>query len=136
MVLESILYVSESKLVIPRDEGQITQIVDWSKRWNEAVGITGALLFTEEHFSQFIEGPPEMIAELFGKLQRDPRHTNLDILEKRTARHRIFADWSLAYSGPEMFIDREHLDLFRRPTGRPRADIAADIKELMIALAG
>jgi hypothetical protein len=54
--MKSILYVSESQIGFSHAEERLSSIVDYSRWSNGSVGITGALVLTEKHFVQFIEG--------------------------------------------------------------------------------
>ncbi len=130
-MIRSIFYVSVSTLVLPAEESRVHDIVDWSRRWNADVGITGALMFTEKHFAQVIEGPLPAIAELMGKIRRDPRHTRIDVILDRSIRHRQFAGWTMAYSGPEDFVEAQLAPL---APGRPAADRTAAAHALIAAM--
>ena len=52
-------------------------------------------------FVQWVEGPPENVRRLWQRLQRDPRHTDLEILHEGPNRDivgmdaRLFPGWSL-----------------------------------------
>ena len=119
-MIRSIWYVSRSTLVMPAEESRVQDIVDWSRGWNAEVGITGALMFTEKHFAQVIEGPLAPIAELMGKIRVDPRHTGIDVILDRLIPARQFAGWTMAYSGPEDFVEAQLAPLAagRPPEGR------------------
>ena len=112
-MLRSILYVSNSALVFSDDGSRIADIVDFSRGWNASVGITGALISSEQHFVQFIEGPPPAIDDLITNLKADRRHNGLHIVRDGPADARHFGDWSLAYSGPDTFIDRDLMPLLQ-----------------------
>lgn len=120
---------------MPSAEGEVQAIVDWSHRWNESVGITGALIFTEQHFSQFIEGPAFAVDDLFAKLQRDPRHNDINVIRNRTSGGRRFGGWSLAYSGPEMFLEPQIGSLLTLPRGPALDQCGEDLILLMEAFA-
>lgn len=120
---------------MPSAEGEVQAIVDWSHHWNESVGITGALIFTEQHFSQFIEGPVSAVGDLFAKLQRDPRHNDINVILNRTSGGRRFGGWSLAYSGPEMFLEPQIVSLLTLPRGPALDQCGEDLILLMEAFA-
>jgi hypothetical protein len=105
-MLRSILYMSDSMVGIASGNTQIEEMVRLSRIWNSSVGITGALVFTERHFVQFFEGPPAWVDDLLGKLHNDKRHSRIRVIEDAGADVRQFEDWSLAYSGPDRFIDQ------------------------------
>lgn len=121
-MISTLLYVSQSTLLLPADR-QIAQIVAISRERNAADGITGALLFSEVHFAQFIEGPPDAVSALLSRLQRDDRHMNITVVSRETAEGRLFPCWSLAYSGPSFLVE-EHIEpLFS--AGQERRDALA-----------
>ena len=119
MELNSVLYVSENYIDFPKKAYVVEDIVRLSKSWNRSVSITGALAFTESHFSQYIEGLDKSVSDLVVKLLGDKMHSCIDIITIAPVSNRSFDDWSLAISGPEPFtcsylqplIDRNPEDL-------------------------
>ncbi len=105
MDLCSVLCISQSCIDFPNKAYTIGNIARSSKAWNRSVGITGALAFTEKYFSEYIEGPHKSVGELVVKLLRDDRHGNIDIIRIEAVPKRRFNDWSLAFSGPDLFTD-------------------------------
>ena len=70
-----------------------------SRANNARVGITGVLVFDGHAFCQFVEGPQPAIADLLGRLERDPRHVKMHVLQfGRTNWPRRFASWRLGYA--------------------------------------
>lgn len=65
---------------------------------NEQLQITGHLLFLNGQFTQCFEGPPENVELLWQSLQRDKRHTDIELLVRHTAEERRFPEWSMAFS--------------------------------------
>ncbi|MEH3157423.1 MAG: BLUF domain-containing protein [Sphingomonas taxi] len=43
-----------------------------------------------------LEGPSESIDEAFARISRDPRHTDIHILDDRGVTERQFGDWAMA----------------------------------------
>lgn len=70
--------------------------------WNQAKeenvkhDITGILIYKNEQFLQFIEGPDENIDELIEKIKRDQRHFNVNILFEGSSKVRAFPKFSMA----------------------------------------
>ena len=66
---------------------------------NPATGVTGVLLCDRAHdghrFVQVLEGPPERVHALLGRILRDRRHTDLRMLLDVPAARRAFPDWSM-----------------------------------------
>lgn len=134
-MLRSILYVSNSALGYSIDhQGRIGELVDKWRRWNQSVGITGAIVFTERHFVQLIEGPEAAIGELFAHIRADKRHTAVTVIQDTPTDERRFARWSLAYAGPDAFIDYDLAPLLQGHAGAA-PDITAQLLVRLRAMA-
>lgn len=86
---------------------EVQAIVRVSVGNNAACGISGALMFTEEHFVQYLEGPTSALRKLLLALRADERHANLRLLFDRPVEERLFGPWALAYYGPPDFVRAE-----------------------------
>jgi hypothetical protein len=94
--LYRLLYVSQSSLDPcgpgPRD------IVDVAAGRNAALGVTGALGFSGDHFAQVLEGTPEALGGLMASIRRDARHRILREWPGEAAvDQRLFPGWAMAY---------------------------------------
>lgn len=127
----SLLYVSQSNLVMPEGVSEVQQIADWSRRENARRGITGALIFTEVNFAQYIEGERVEVVDLMRSISRDARHSGLKILVEGPCETR-FRDWTMVYCGPAAFLEREMRPLTLDGTPPPPA-AAHDLINLMQA---
>ena len=105
--LHALLYVSDSRLRPAEAFSQLQSIVEISVGENAARDISGALMFTEEHFVQYLEGPTSALRRLLLALRADERHANLRLLIDRPAKERVFGPWALAYYGPPDFVRAE-----------------------------
>lgn len=105
-MLESLIYVSKSRLEDPEADYQIAKIAEIARSRNASLGVTGALVFTEARFAQILEGPRSSLDELMLSISRDQRHQDVDVLCVETVQARSFSEWSLAYSGPSLYVDR------------------------------
>jgi hypothetical protein len=54
----------------------VADITRVSRRFNEAHGITGILIFDGQRFVQYMEGPQQQVVALAKKISLDNRHTN------------------------------------------------------------
>lgn len=99
-----LLYVSESRLKLPDEDGEIDRIVHWSRGRNVDLDVTGALVFTERNFAQYLEGPEAGVDALMASIGRDPRHCDVRIVFRRPLARRRFPTWALAYAGPSTFV--------------------------------
>ncbi|SEH56868.1 Sensors of blue-light using FAD [Rheinheimera pacifica] len=66
--------------------------------------ITGALLFTERYFLQYLEGEAAVVDALYASICRDKRHTNVRLLLRKPIQQRDFSRWSL---GVKKLLDNE-----------------------------
>ncbi len=74
---------------------QMSDILDQARLGNARDGITGVLTAVDGRFVQIIEGSEDVIDQLMIKLARDPRHTDLTIIERRATTARLFSDWDM-----------------------------------------
>lgn len=91
-MLVRLLYVSRA--VDPRPE-VIESILNQSRQLNPASGITGILCFGGGIFLQAIEGGRGAVSELFGHIQRDSRHKNVELLQFEEITERRFGGWTM-----------------------------------------
>jgi hypothetical protein len=78
---------------------QIHQILDVARKNNEDGAVTGALLYSGAIFAQALEGPLPSVERIFEKIQRDPRHRDVTVLQSGESDHRDFPAWSMALAG-------------------------------------
>lgn len=134
MGLKCLLYVSRAVLPPSGGDEEVARIVARSRARNQALQVTGALVFTNDHFAQILEGPPESVDLLFAAIEADRRHAALRCYQEWPAR-RFYPDWSMAYSGPSTFVDRRIRPLFAAMEARPESLARAELKDLMHELA-
>ena len=106
MPVFSLLYVSRALVHGPEAEAAVADIVNVARQRNGQLEVTGALLFTGAHFAQVLEGTHGAVKELMVSINRDPRHTEITVIQEGAVAEARFAQWTLAYSGPSNFIDR------------------------------
>jgi hypothetical protein len=99
----SLLYISRAELAGSTVEAEIEAIVRVSTARNAAAEVTGALLYTGERFAQLLEGSEDAVREIMARIARDPRHSELTIIEQGPAERRRSARWSMAYGGRSTF---------------------------------
>ncbi|NJC41970.1 hypothetical protein GGQ87_002265 [Brevundimonas alba] len=73
----------------------ISEILGVSQRNNVRDGLTGALAINDGWFLQVVEGTEAALDALLRRLVADTRHTDLEILSRRTVTGRLFPDWSM-----------------------------------------
>ncbi len=126
-----LVYVSVSTLRLPGQAGEVDAIVDRSQARNRALGVTGALVFTEKRFAQYLEGPAAAVDELMLSIGRDPRHRDVDLVLRKPIPRRRFATWALAYAGPSTFVAGHVLAVADAPTDSTRSKYAERLIDTM-----
>ncbi|MDX2357930.1 BLUF domain-containing protein [Dietzia sp. PP-33] len=81
--------------------GDLESILFTSRERNRAAGITGVLLFRNNCFVQFLEGPPSAIDDLMTRIAADDRHNRVRVLLTESAAERSFADWKMGFGIPK-----------------------------------
>ena len=56
-------------------------------------------MFNDGAFAQVLEGPRRGVEDTFERIQRDPRHGDVTVLQCGPAESRGFANWSMAFVG-------------------------------------
>ena len=93
--LQQLLYVSAARPGL--SQAEVDAILASARSHNAAQGITGLLLCIDESFLQVLEGPEAKVQELFARIGRDPRHSQVLCLLNQPALRRDFPDWSMGY---------------------------------------
>ena len=136
MAMESLLYISESKIKPRKAKSELYRIIATARAFNPTVGITGALIYTGTHFAQVIEGDETAISELIAAIVRDSRHGRLSIVARGPVTKRSFPDWSMAYNGPSQFVSQHVTRLLDEPSPAERSRAADWLAELIEEFSG
>ena len=91
-MLVRLLYASR---VIDTSPEAIEAILAQSRKHNPECGITGILCYGGGIFLQAIEGGRKPLSELYGHIQRDPRHKDLVLLHYEEISERRFGGWTM-----------------------------------------
>ena len=88
------------------DAAAVDQIIETSRRYNPARGITGLLVFGSGVFFQWLEGPRESVLALLDLLNKDTRHHTVVMLNSgEEVRERLFPDWDMELVSSEAVRD-------------------------------
>ena len=91
-MLVRLLYASRAVDTSPE---AIEAILTQSRHHNPECGITGILCYGGGIFLQALEGGRMAVSELFGHIQRDPRHKDVVLLHYEEISARRFAGWTM-----------------------------------------
>lgn len=99
--LYRLVYTSRNLLAGPEEAhaAAVAEVLETSQRNNARVGVTGALLFNGGCFAQVLEGPRAAVEATFERIQRDPRHSDVSVLQCEPVAERGFPHWSMGFVG-------------------------------------
>lgn len=139
-MLVRLMYASRSVNAI--DSKTLDNILEQSRNHNQAHGITGVLCSSEAGnvYLQILEGARDEINRLYNTIVKDPRHTDVMLLDYEEITERKFASWrmgriDLARVNPSTllrFSERPVLDPFSL-SAKPALAL---LEELMTTLPG
>ena len=72
--------IYRSRATEPVDLMQISTIVEDSAENNRTLGVTGLLLASNTHFYQVLEGSQQAVNQVFDRIIRDPRHSEVTLV--------------------------------------------------------
>jgi hypothetical protein len=90
--------IYRSHIQIPQEDRKVVlgEIFSTARSNNKGKQITGALLVSGEWFAQVLEGEEKSIKELYDRIEQDPRHDQIQLLEMRPTGDRVFSRWAMA----------------------------------------
>ncbi len=91
-MLVRLLYASRA---IDISAEAIEAILSQSRQHNPECGITGILCYGGGIFLQAIEGGRMAVSELYGHIQKDPRHKDVVLLHYEEIAERRFGGWTM-----------------------------------------
>ncbi|TPG23078.1 BLUF domain-containing protein [Variovorax ginsengisoli] len=95
-MLQRLVYASHASATGSED---VAAILDWSRRVNPDLGVTGVLCLLDGVYMQCLEGEAQMIDLLFASIRVDRRHRDVTPLQRRAVPRRMFESWSMALLG-------------------------------------
>jgi hypothetical protein len=85
---------------------------------NSALGITGMLCHGCGAFLQVLEGRRGRVNELFGRIGKDDRHANVELLEYSAIDKLSFGDWPMRFIGVDDALTSERRAILQRHVGQ------------------
>ena len=92
-MLVRLLYASRAAVAL--ETSIVESILVQAAENNPAQGITGILCYNVDLFIQVLEGGRDEVCELFNKIVRDERHTQVRILSYEEIPERRFGGWTM-----------------------------------------
>lgn len=94
-----LIYRSKSRIPDARLDFELGSILRTARAKNTSLGITGALLFYEGWFAQTLEGDEKEVRALYAHIEKDPRHSSVQLSEENGSKPRAFSRWAMAMVG-------------------------------------
>lgn len=77
---------------------ELEELLVVARKNNEALGVTGMLLYEKGSFFQILEGPAEAVEPLYAKIGADKRHASISKLILEPIEERDFPNWSMGHA--------------------------------------
>lgn len=91
--MEQLLY--RSRAVDGLVAGEVFRIIEGSARDNPARDLTGFLIYAQDCFIQYLEGPHASLDLLLNELERDRRHHSIEVVYRSRASERFCPGWRM-----------------------------------------
>jgi hypothetical protein len=127
-MLIRLLYVSRAKAGV--DISAMPTILQQSRQNNPDLGITGILCYSGDIYLQVLEGGRANVNSLYNKIAKDPRHTDVVILDYEEVSERCFASWTMG----QVDLARVNPSLLLKYSERPSLDPYAVSGKVSMAL--
>ncbi|WP_210439304.1 BLUF domain-containing protein [Nocardioides xinjiangensis] len=111
------------------DVPQLVELIEQIRPKNERLGITGLLLYSGGNVIQTLEGTTDAVDEVYGAIVDDPRHTELQVVDRRIVDDRAFATWSMGFRN----VTAREVDELRDVTEFARRSVAEDLSAHAVA---
>ena len=100
--LVELKYLSEAKTEM--NVWGLTALVNVATASNKLHSITGILFFDQGYFGQILEGTRSAVEETWGRIQKDSRHHNIQLLGITEIEARRFPKWSMKLFDVQEFL--------------------------------
>ena len=77
------------------DEKNINNILEISKINNKKHNLTGCLVYRQDLYLQYLEGPDENLEITYKRILNDKRHSKIFKLSENFTTRRLFANWAM-----------------------------------------
>ena len=81
-------------------------MLNQSRWFNEVNEISGCLVYHNGVFLQYLEGPEDRVLRLYARIEKDSRHTDVQILSSGHIYAREFDEWTMAYCNRQGYLDQ------------------------------
>ena len=114
-MLVRLLYASRA---VDTSSDAIESILHQSRDHNPSTGVTGVLCYGSGIFLQALEGGRMAVSQLYGHIQRDPRHKDVVLLQYEEISERRFSGWTMG----EVNMNRINAAILLKYAEKPELD--------------
>ena len=126
-MLVRLLYASRA---VDTSPDAIESMLSQSRQHNPVSGITGILCYGGGTFLQAIEGGRMAISELYGHIQKDPRHKDVVLLHYEEISERRFGGWTMG----QVNLSKLNVSTLLKYSEKPELDPYAVSGKVSLAL--
>lgn len=90
-----LLYISSASQLM--DHAELLSLLNYARKNNEKIGVTGFMLYSDGNIIQLLEGEKEQVESLYEKILKDQRHFGAISLLKEYVETRDFPNWSMGF---------------------------------------
>ena len=91
-MIKNLIYVSNP---VGFNEKNIKNILETSDINNKKNKVTGCLIYRQDLYLQYLEGPQEELEFTYNKILSDKRHTDIHKLSENSTKRRLFTNWAM-----------------------------------------
>lgn len=103
------------------------------RRINSMAGITGALILTDNHVFQLLEGPWPLVKRTFECVLEDKRHSDLTVLSNEEQDFRLFHNCWMHFCDLREEADSQYPKFLQSPC-HPDRTCSEEVMELLLLL--
>jgi len=119
----------------PFSSDELIELLAKARPNNQALGISGLLLYYRGSFLQVLEGEESVVNALYDKILKDPRHHRCIVIKRSAVANRSFADWGMGFVEVSVAIAKR-LDGFNSFLHQGRLDLKGSADQIVRVLEG
>ena len=129
--------IYRSKATVYMGDDDLIDLLCKARRNNAEKGISGLLLYGYGNFIQLLEGPKDIVSDLYhSRISNDPRHREVVMLHAGFTTKRSFKHWSMAFKPIDLektkLIDGFTDPLLSRSDDHSDKDLLAPLRLLQL----
>ncbi len=106
--LHSILYTSCA--AFSPTEDQLQHLIESAIERNQKNKITGILIYSNQNFIQYIEGPYDSLMHVYGFIRQSSMHNRIIEIYNEAISERMFRYWQMAYASTNDDVFKDLLE--------------------------